>query len=407
MSLAKDIGKMLSKPKVIPLWHGPEVDGITQSLLSLFLICRERFRIRYVEGLKPRETFSHRQEFGNLWHAAEEGFALDGNWQRHLDSLIKNLMAKYPMQQGEIYKWLNVVRTQFPIYIEHWKKHGQTVKRIPLLQEQEFDLPYKLPSGRTVRLRGKWDAVDLIDGKVWLFETKTKGDVDPFQLQRQLRFDLQTMLYLTALTNWRSKPIKELEQRSLVLRPVGVRYNVIKRPLSGGKGSITQSKGTQGAKCSACKGEGVKNLFPCIKCGGKGRLGGKPTESDQAFYQRLGKVISEQPEEFFFRWNVEVSQKDVERFRRECLDPVLEQLSDWWEWIYFEDSLNSAPFHSHIGGSCRKDIGYGIHWRMPYGLYNPMLEGNPSDLDEFIDTGNEVGLTRVTTVFPELKGDKS
>ena len=28
-----------------PAWKGPEVDGITQSLLSKFLVCRERFRI--------------------------------------------------------------------------------------------------------------------------------------------------------------------------------------------------------------------------------------------------------------------------------------------------------------------------------------------------------------------------
>ncbi len=33
-----------------PVWKGPEVDGVTQSLLSRYLTCKERFRLLVIEG---------------------------------------------------------------------------------------------------------------------------------------------------------------------------------------------------------------------------------------------------------------------------------------------------------------------------------------------------------------------
>ena len=68
-----------------------------------------------------------------------------------------------------------------------------------MLQEQVCDVPYNLPSGRVVRLRGKFDSVDLIDGGIYLQENKTKGDIDKIQVERQLSFDLQTLMYSVAL----------------------------------------------------------------------------------------------------------------------------------------------------------------------------------------------------------------
>ena len=76
-------------------------------------------------------------------------------------------------------------------------------------------------------MRGKWDSVDYIGKRVYLQENKTKGDIDEQAIRHNLHFDLQTMLYMTALT-------EELEPQKIA----GVRYNVIRRPLSGGKGSI-------------------------------------------------------------------------------------------------------------------------------------------------------------------------
>ena len=174
----------------------------------------------------------------------------------------------------------------------------------------------------------------------------------------------------------------------------GVRYNVIRRPLSGGLHSITRRKGTKGTKCSKCKGTGKEHLKGygfndlCSKCKGAGRIGGRPEEAKDAFYARLGNVIREHPGDFFYRWNVRVTPGDVERFRRECLDPILENMLDWYQMITsFPDPWQAIQ---------------GIHWRHPYGAVNQIDQGYSSDVEEYLKDGSTVGLTRTDTVFPEL-----
>jgi hypothetical protein len=191
------------------------------------------------------------------------------------------------------------------------------------------------------------------------------------------------MMYLVALAVYKEqrtelaagrRPDTVKDPRNhLVGNPIlGVRYNVIRRPLSGGKGSIVRHKATKH----------------------------KPEETKESFYSRLRDILSESPQDFFFRWRVEVSKADVEKFRRECLDPVLEQLCDWYRHILQCVELNKGPFGCYFGD---KRYRYHPHWRHPFGVYNILDEGGSSDLDEYLSTGSEVGLERATTLFPELE----
>src|SRR6185369_9120155 len=70
---AMKIKPVAPKPRV---WAGPmdagPTGGITQSLLSMFLVCRERFRLRVIEGLHSFDRFNHRIEYGSMWHICEE-----------------------------------------------------------------------------------------------------------------------------------------------------------------------------------------------------------------------------------------------------------------------------------------------------------------------------------------------
>lgn len=355
-----------------PLWKGPEQDGITFSLLSRFLVCRERFRLLVVEGLQSNEGFNHRLEYGNLWHACEEEFARtkgsDDNWIRALLQCAKGMAQKYPMQKEEVAKWYNVCRIHFPIYVKYWEQHPDMLQRTPLLSEVSFSVPYKLPSGRTVRLRGKWDSVDLVkDGKktgIWLQENKSKGDVKPEVLQRQLRFDLQTMLYLVALGEFKKDRDNPTYRVGLDNPILGVRYNVIRRPLSGGKGTIVRHKPSK----SNPQGE-----------------------TEEAYYNRLSGILEECPHEYFWRWNCLVTPAEVLRFRRECLDPILEQLCDWWEYVIYRNDENL------FGSPVNK-----LHWVHPFGVWNVLNEGGYTDLDEYLENGSEVGLRRTDNLFPEL-----
>lgn len=149
-----------------PLWKGPCADGpnggITQSMLNDFLVCPERFRVKYVLGLQPADDFNHRIEYGSMWHVCEEALAGGKPWKAPLREYCKKLCRRYPLRQQDIIHWMRVCEVQFPIYVEYWSKYPEARRVTHLLQEQAFDVPYKLPSGRIVRLRGKWDGVDLL-----------------------------------------------------------------------------------------------------------------------------------------------------------------------------------------------------------------------------------------------------
>lgn len=359
MNLSSAIKKEVvkSKPRTEPLWKGPEEEGITFSLLSRYLSCRERFRLLVIEGLKPKGGFNHRLEYGNMWHIAEEAHASPTqDWYAQLTLYCQRLLRQYPFDRKEVDKWYNVCSKQFPIYVDYWKKHRDMVNRTPLMQEQVFNVPYTLPSGRIVKLRGKWDSVDLVKDKnlsgIWLQENKSKGEIDEEQLRRQLTYDLQTMLYLVSLQ----------ESGEVDGNIVGVRYNVIRRPLSGGKGTIRQKQAT-------------KNVA---------------AETEEQYYSRLAEYIKEEPQTYFVRWNVKVTQSEIDSFKRDCLNPILENLTTWWDWTTTSKIDADQAMH-------------GLHWRHPYGIWNPLDEGRPSDLDHYLATGDSTGLERVQELFPELQ----
>lgn len=357
-----------------PLWRGPSAEGpnggVTQSMLSAFLVCRERFRLKYVLGWRVSEGFSKTLEYGQFWHACEEAHAKGIEWRTALDAYAETLLAKYPMQRQEVEKWWSVCAVQFPIYAEYWSKHQDVVERTPLMQEQVFDVPYRLPSGRTVRLRGKWDGGDIVGkGKaagIFIQENKTKGDVDEEQLRRQLTFDLQNGVYLAALNQ--DTGIEKIEDAKKKYPIKGVRYNVIRRPLSGGKGSIKQKEAT-------------KN---------------HPAETASEYYLRLQQYFIEEPEYWFMRWNAEISPQEVKAFETRCLIPLLEQLCDWYAHI----SIAKDPF---LETRRSEASGRGVHWQHPFGVYNSMNEGRESDFDAYLQTGNSAGLVRREKLFEELQ----
>ncbi len=395
-----------------PLWKGPEEDGVTQSLLNRFLMCRERFRILVVEGLQPVDSFRHQIEYGSMWHICEEEWAktkgADADWARSLFSYAKKLCQKHPTQQEQVRHWYYVCMVQFPIYVEYWKKHQGKQQRTSLLQEQTFSVPYKLPSGRVVILKGKWDGVDLLgkgrNAGIYLPEHKTKGDIKEEQIKRQLQFDLQTMFYLVALQETQELCLSQQVPDWLDIAdnfanfrpPKGVLYNVVRRPLSGGKGSIKRHKQKE-YKNKA--GQVTKTV---------------PEETTEHFYERLRVIIAEEPEAYFMRWTVEVSQADVERFKREFLNPVLEQLCDWWYNIITDYGglpgdphrgivIDKNPFEPSTEPFDSYDYRAPTHWRTPYGIYNVLAEGGATELDEYIATGSDLGLERATTLFRELE----
>lgn len=347
------------------VWKGPYEDGITFSLLSKFINCRERFRLYTIEGLQPEKGFNHRIQYGNMWHVCEEHLAKGKDWKEPLKQYCKGLCTQYPLEQSHISQWYNVCLIQFPIYVEHWKGQKDVLDRKSVFQEKVFDVKYHLQcNDRIVRLRGKWDSVDLIgrsDKRLYIQENKSKGDINESQILKQLPFDLQSMIYMLSLQLTKtSMPLHKLLQYPLG----GIRYNVIRRPLSGGKGTIVQHKPTK------------KN---------------PSGESKEEYYSRLGDIIKENASYFFMRWKVEFNATDVTNFCKMCLNPLLEQLCDWWEWMeHNEFDIKRAKRNKY-------------HWQHPYGVYNVLDEGGSTDYDEYLRGQGRSGLVDVTSLFTELE----
>lgn len=380
MALGNKLRKPVRSPKKsqTPVWAGPAGEGpqggVTQGLLGRYLSDKERFRILTIEGLKPADKFNPRIEFGSMWHVCEEVHARGGivsnkggnpAWVIELERYCNELASRYPFQRHEIGHWFSLAISLFPEYAHYWAEHPDVKDRTPLFQEETFDVRYDLPSGRIVRLRGKWDSVDLISkGKgtgIYLQENKTKSTIDGEKMGRQLTFDLQTMLYLVAL-KYAAHPETGENVEELNGAPIkGVRYNVIRRPAH---------KSVESA---------MKKLTEDMAAGRAG--------------------------EWFARWKMEIGGADLYRFRQQCLDPVLENLLDdyeWWcdvvahedkdEYTIWDWNVRREAFPHHITR----------HFRMPYGIYNPLIEGGTGDLDNYLLTGSETGLQRTDNLFPEL-----
>ena len=387
MPVQTKIKKTSPKAKLVEgksLWQGPcsndPQGGITQSMINSYLACHERFRIKVVEGLSTFEGFNAPLEYGNMWHICEEALAANRNWQEALKNHCMALMPIYSTEWDTVKHWWQTCKAQFPIYIGRWSNHKDVRNRTPLMQEVSFTVPYDLPSGRVVILRGKWDAVDLIKDKkesgIWLQENKTKGRIDEGKIERQLKFDLQTMTYLIALESGWYKQGAMVGEASYDAYPIkGVRYNVIRRPFSGGKGSIKRHQPTK----SNPQGE-----------------------SEEQFYQRLQDgYFKNDPKYWFMRWEVQISQDDIDKFKEQTLNPILENTLDDYEWWDHCHKTGTNPHDYMIRASIFKNHHH-RSFRTPYGIYNPMAEGRDHELDVYLDTGNKDGLMNVVNLFPEL-----
>lgn len=375
MDKLKQRAKKWAEDRAVPLWKGPHVDGVTQSLISRYLVCKERFRLMVMDGWTTAPAFNHRIEYGNMWHECEEAFAAGEDWRVRLKTYCQKLVTTYGAADSQqINKWFNVCSVQFPVYAQYWAGHKDVMNRKPLVQEEEFCIRYELPSRRFVYLRGKWDSVDLVEAgrapRTWLQENKAKGEVDERKLKRQLHFDLQTGTYLSALQ-------RVLDDRGWPETIGGVRYNVIRRPLSGGTGSIRPHKAKKG----------------------------KPAETMPEFYARLGSIIRDNPDKFFYRWNVAWHSAELDSFRQFCLEPVLENLLDdyeWWAWCMQE---NKSVFSGYRNSMFPHHTPR--HFIFPYGVYNPITDGDGGEFEELMVSGSTVGLVKATSLFPELPNAQS
>lgn len=376
-----------------PLWKGPVDDGLTFSLLNKWLECRERFRLKVIEGLSEEEGFNHSIEFGNMWHEAEEAFAQGKDWELAMRLRHAKWRANYQGYDAEVNKWFQVCKVTFPLYIAYWKNHPVETQREHLLTEQTFRVLYTLPSGRKLTLRGKWDGVLSVKQRkrLLLQENKSKGTIDEEGMTKTLHENLQTMMYCIAfdlayvpdegVINAGGKQLKvPLGSDGKPPKLDGILYNVVRRPLSD-KYPIRQRK----------------------------------TETESQFYQRLAEDIRTssfrndkplQKSEYFHRWQIDLKPKDLTQFRHRVLDPILEQFMDWWEWIKVDPfdpwrarTYGELGWHEFPDDDIIRNV---FHYQSPWGVYNSLAGGFRGEFFHYLTSGSRVGLHKVSTLYPEL-----
>jgi hypothetical protein len=311
-------------------------DGVSQSLLAKFINCRERFRLYAVEGLRPTDR-KEAMEFGTIFHKALEYHA-----QKMTTSQINTKLMKWAKDNPKVDKALCRIATAIlPHYIDEWKEE----KLEYVASEEIFDVPYIASNGKTVRLRGRRDEMFVRNGLLWLQENKTKTNIDEDKIMACLPEDLQTMLYVyTAGIDYHPRKMG------------GVLYNVIRKP------SLKQ--------------------------------GAKETESQ--FLKRISDDCADRRDHYFKRYDVELTQNDIDSFMDQILDPHITALVEWWE------SVKHNPFDPWRLQDGERNP---HHWRRPFGIFDPMTFGK-GDYFELIVSGSHLGLETVETAFPELANEE-
>jgi hypothetical protein len=286
-------------------------DGVTYSFLSEFLSDRESARLTYVEGWQETGMGSA-LEFGQLFHACLESTAANHNTLPNVTQVvnqtIKTRCEYNPLKKDELeqLKLLGeVVGILYPIYFNYWKQNKGiefSKQASYVAQEESFEVTHQfshypfgsaVPITDSIVLRGRFDAIFRYNGRLWLMENKTKGQIDSEGLTASLTQDIQTMMYCHAIR------LKYGEC------PAGVLYNVIKRPAH--------------------------------------RFGVKDTTA--SYLGRIQDSVVASPNDYFMRWHVDIDESELEQWLVRTLNPILSEVKRWWDSIK-HDPFN--PWHSPL-----------------------------------------------------------
>ena len=277
-------------------------DGVTQGLLANFLTCPEKCRLAAVEGLTQIRTggalafgslihdvldqvYSHvmRKKDCDNWETfttAVMGIALRDKEKADRDAINERggtdpealvmLEENYGMAEGIL-----------PGYLKKWSGDFNDVEWIALEQMFETPITFQMEDGEevTLTIRGKRDGVfrSRKSGRLYLFETKTKGRIDEDGIMDRLVFDLQVMLYLWSM--W--KDFGEM--------PQGVVYNIMRKP----------------------------------------QLRQKKDESLKQFIDRIRFDTEARPDFYYMRYNSDIVGSDLVEWEKEFI-LILRQLVRWY-----------------------------------------------------------------------------
>lgn len=281
----------------------PERDGVTQSLISMWLTCRQKAKF-YLEGWDSKY---HKEALvdGNIGHAClERAYNLIRNGKMTKppsEKLSKIIVSKVEAQwyienarpstdaREMVERACAVMEVLLPAYFDFWRKDFIEKKWESL--EEKFTLSMAVTSRNgkvtTIPLKGKKDGTFRTSKGIWLFETKFKSQISEEGIMATLGFETQVMLYM--LETYYSKLDKANPMKSM---PRGCLYNIVRR---------------------ATLRKRVKENIP-------------------EFAKRVKADLAKRPDFYFMRIESPLVAKDLMAFQTE-LQRLLSDMWDWWQGL--------------------------------------------------------------------------
>lgn len=274
-------------------------DGISSSLISLWLQCREQFRFRIIEGYYSK-TSPEAPLFGSFGHwvlrraysspKRPKGSQILDWLEEYFKIWKKNNPKPSQSQLAVVDLIMAKHRALLPAYFIHYagdfrgEKYAERYKlAVPdqwIQVEKRSEMAIKIPDGRTVVVVMHRDGVFLTSRrKPFVFDSKFMSRINPADLSETLPFNIQ---FLNYSLGW-FKDTKTVP---------GVILNVGRRP-------------------------GLK-------------LSEKENWAD--YVTRTQKHIKEKGSKYYFlRFQLELLKSDLVEYEEKFLKPVLQDIVDWCE----------------------------------------------------------------------------
>jgi hypothetical protein len=301
--------------------YDPVKDGVSQTMLGMWLNCREKSRLATRHGWTP--TFNRDGIlFGQLSHETikkyRRGLRKNANkapvdfgarnlvsWLEYAEEAVKKELVGVSTQtQDTIELFSAILLNMLPRYFKKWFDKDSKLEFLKV--EERFSVPIQVRGRQLdgdkifVPMVGCYDFVAMEGGKLVLGETKNFSRISDYLID-VLPLDLQLGYYLTALN---ADP--EINQE-----PEKVIYDILRRPSEKIK-----------------KGESIVD-----------------------FAKRIAGNIAAKPDHYFIRYNIELDPTDIKFYRQR----VRYLIQEYYTWFVNADAnKRDLMFNS---GHCENKYG--------------------------------------------------
>jgi len=190
-------------------------EALTYTALDTFRNCPRKYRLRYVEGLRPRDRVET-LAFGSVIHGALELWhslpASDGNRLFKVQDYLDFRFGRRAADPVEKRQW-HVAQAMMTGYAGRYAAEEFEVVALEKKFKAEVRNPETGRSSQTFHMEGKCDGIVRVGGELYLLEHKTASTLDGNYLDK-LWTDTQIALYSYYL-------------RQAGFPIVGVLYNVL------------------------------------------------------------------------------------------------------------------------------------------------------------------------------------